>query len=100
MVAPGRDYMVSPFFRPQIDEHHKKSLRLKISGFLVQMRLKTEHEKTRSLPQISGVIVSHHNMVSLQNGVTRGGPPFPPSDATGTNQFDYVSRIDPSWKQE
>ena len=45
-------------------------------------------KKTRSSPQIRGVIVSHHNMVSLQmvspqTGVTRGGPPLPPlSDAT------------------
>ena len=69
----------------------KKDLRRKISGFLVQMRLETkQNEKTRSSPQISGALVSHHNMVSLQivslqNGVTRGGLP-PPSDATKAAQ--------------
>ena len=36
----------------------------------------------RSSPQISGDMVLLHNMVSPQNGDTRGGPP-PPSDATG-----------------
>ena len=35
----------------------------------------------RYLPQIGGVMVSHHNMMSPQNGDTRGGPP-PFSDAT------------------
>ena len=56
----------------------KKGLRCKITGFSVQMRLETKHnEKTRFLPQISRVMVSHHNMVSLQTGVTRGWPPSP-----------------------
>ena len=35
----------------------------------------------RSSPQISGDMVSLHNMVSLQNGDTRSAPP-PPSGAT------------------
>ena len=41
-------------------------------------------KKVRYLPQIGGVMVSHRNMVSPQNGDTRGGPlpPPPPSDAT------------------
>ena len=39
-----------------------------------------QNEKANSLPQISGVVVLHHKMVSPQmvspqNGVTRGGPP-------------------------
>ena len=37
-----------------------------------------QNEKTRSLPQISGVIVAHHNMVSP------GAPPPHPSDATAS----------------
>ena len=50
------------------------------------MRLETTHkEKTRFSPQTNKVMVSHHNMVSPQmvspqNGVTRGE--LPPSDAT------------------
>ena len=48
----------------------------------------TNHVKKRYSPQIGGVMVSHHNMVSLQmvspqNGDTRGGPPPSLSDATG-----------------
>ena len=45
------------------------------------MMLETkQNEKARSSPQISGVMVLHHNMVSTQmmspqNGVTRGGLP-------------------------
>ena len=35
--------------------------------------MRTEKE---SSPQISGDMVSLHNMVSPQNGDTRGGPPF------------------------
>ena len=46
-------------------------------------------KKTRSSLQISGVMVSHHNtlslqMVSSQTGVTRGNP-FPLSDATASS---------------
>ena len=62
---------MSPFFDPKIGEgqkikHKKKGLRRKINGFLVQMRLETkQNEKTSTpLPQISGVMVSHHDMVS------------------------------------
>ena len=49
------------------------------------MRLESkENEKTRSSPHISGVMVSHRNMVSPQmmspqNGVTRSGPPLLPT---------------------
>ena len=71
--------MVSPFFGPKIGEDQKKGLRCKISGFLVQISLETtQHEKTRCSTQIEGVMVSHHNMVSPQNDVTRGGllPPL------------------------
>ena len=32
-------------------------------------------KKQRYLPQIGGVMVSRHNMVSPQNDDTRGGPP-------------------------
>ena len=72
---------MSSFFGPEIDEDQKKGFRRKSRGFSVQMRLETkQNEKTRSSPQISGVIVSHHNivspqMMSPQNGVTRDGPP-------------------------
>ena len=63
----------------------KKGLRHKISVFFfsVQMRLETkQNEKTGFSPQIRRVIVLHHNMISTQmvspqNGVTRGGPPLP-----------------------
>ena len=72
--------MVSPFFGPKIGED-KKGLRRKTSGFMVQIRLETkQNEKARSSPQINEVMVLHHNMVSPQmvspqNGATRGGPP-------------------------
>ena len=75
--------MVSPFFGPEIGEDQKKSLCRKIAGFLVQMRLETkQNKKTRSLTQIREVMVSHHNMESPQNGVTRGRPPPRPSYVT------------------
>ena len=46
----------------------KKGLRRKISGFFAQLGLETKQiVKTRSSPQISGVMVSHHNVVSPQN---------------------------------
>ena len=46
----------------------KKGLRRKISGFFVRSGLETKQiVKTRSSPQISGVMVSHHNVVSPQN---------------------------------
>ena len=93
--------MVSPFIGTEIGEGQKKGLcrkstgllvqkqvktkkkglRRKISRFLVQIRLETKQkEKTRSLPQICGVMFSHHNMmppqmVLPQNGVTRGELP-------------------------
>ena len=41
-----------------------------------------ENEKIRYFLQISGVMLSHHYMVSPQNSVTRGGPP--PSDTTAS----------------
>ena len=35
-------------------------------------------------------MVSHHNIVSLQNGTTRGGtPPPPPSDATASDSRTF-----------
>ena len=88
MVAPGAGLCGVTLFRSKNKWRPKqkrkkrkkkeKGLRRKISGceFLVQMRLDTkQNEKTTSLPQISGVVVSHHNMVSpqmvsSQNGVT------------------------------
>ena len=40
-------------------------------------------KKVRYLPRIDGVIVSHHNMVSPENGDTLSGPPpLPPPLAT------------------
>ena len=49
-----------------------------------------QNEKARSLPQISEVLILHHDMVSPQivspqNGATQGRPPtpLPSSDATG-----------------
>ena len=38
----------------------------------------------RSSPQISGDMVSLYNIMSPQNGDTRGRPPPPPSDATAS----------------
>ena len=98
---------MSPFFGPEIDKvqntYKKKGLRRKSSGFSVQKQVKTkkkdlcrkitgfsmqmkletkQNEKTRSSPQISAALVSHHNMVSPQNGVTWSWPPRPPSYAT------------------
>ena len=38
------------------------------------MKIETKQvKKERYSPQIGGVIVSHHDMVSPQNGDTRGG---------------------------
>ena len=89
MVAPGaRLRGVTLFLRFKNRSRQKKGLRRKISGFLVQTRLETkQNEKTRSSPQIRGVMVSHHKMVSLkmmspQNGVLGGGPPPIPPIAT------------------
>ena len=86
--------MLSPFFGPEIGEDQKKGLRSKSSGFLVQNQVKTkkkalrrkitgfsvqmrletkQNEKTRSSPQISGVMISHHNMVSPQMVSPRAG---------------------------
>ena len=65
-------------FGPEVCENlKKKGLRLKISGFLLQMRMGTtkQSEKVRYLPQIGGVMISHHNMVSPQNGDTGAGRP-------------------------
>ena len=70
-----------------------------MSGFSVQKYVKTKKKrsspenqwvsttneykvkKERYSPQISGIRVSHHDMVSPQNGDTWGGRP--PSHATG-----------------
>ena len=46
MVAPGRDFVVAPFFVPKVGEDQKKGRRCKISGFSVQ-RLKY----VKTLPQ-------------------------------------------------
>ena len=60
------------------------------------MRLENkQNEKARFSPQISGVIVLHRNMVSPQmvspqNGVTRGGPPPPPPLATPLTLFKLI----------
>ena len=72
MVAPGTGLRGATLFRSKNRQRPKrKGLRRKISGFLVQMGLETkENEKQRFSPQISGVMVSHHIMVSPQNGVT------------------------------
>ena len=89
--------MVAPFFVPKIGEDQKKGLRCKISGFSVQKYVKTKKKGLRlkisgfldqmmrmgttkqseksKIPQIGGVMVSHHHMVSPQNGDTRGWPP-------------------------
>ena len=70
---------MSPFFGPKIGEDEKKEkgfCRKRVGGFLAQMELGTkQNEKIRSSPPIIGVMVSHHNLVSPQNGVTRGAPP-------------------------
>ena len=64
---------MSLFFGPEIGKDQKKGLRRKVTGFSVQMRLETkQNEKIRSSPQISGVMVLHHNMVSP--GVSRPSP--------------------------
>ena len=54
------------------------------------MRMGTtkQSEKVRYLQQIGGVMISYHNMVSLQNGDTRGRPP-PPSDATASDSRTF-----------
>ena len=71
-------------FQKQINtKKEKKGLCSKITGFSVEMRLDTRQiQKTRFSPQLSGVVVLHHNMVSLQmvspqNGITQGGLPPP-----------------------
>ena len=43
-------------------------------------------------PQISGAMVSHHDMVSPQNGAIRGAPP-PPSDATVHKSLIFIRSI-------
>ena len=72
---------MSPFFGPKIGEDqkkYKKGLRRKISGFLVHIGQDTkQNEKARSSPQISGVMVSHHNMVSPGAGRPPIATPLP-----------------------
>ena len=81
MGAPGAELRGVTFFGPKIGEDQKKDLRRKTSWLLVHMTMETkQNEKARSSPQISGVMVLHHNMVHLkwchpkmvspQNGVT------------------------------
>ena len=53
----------------------RKRLRRKMSGFSVPMRMGPNKVKKRYSPQIGGVMISHHNIVSPQNGDARGGPP-------------------------
>ena len=61
----------------------KKGRRLKINGFLVQIRIGSKQsKKKRHSPQIGGVIVSHHNMLSPQNGDTRDAPLATPLELT------------------
>ena len=53
----------------------------------------------RSSPQISGDMVSLHNMASPQNGNIRGGPPPdppPPSDATAS-ETDFCAGMDSNY---
>ena len=56
MVAPGRNFVVSPFFGPKTREDQKKGLRSKISGFSVQLGLETKQIKKQGL---------HHKSVEL-----------------------------------
>ena len=87
MVEPEAGFfVVSLFFGPEIGEDQKKrslevqppskkDLHYKITGFSMRIRLETkQNEKTRSSPQISGVLVSHHNMLSSRI-VSPGRPP-------------------------
>ena len=71
-----------PLFRSRnsrIPKKKEKGFRHKITEFSVQMRLETkQNEKTRSLPQTNGVMISHHNMVSPE----AGRPLRPPIYAT------------------
>ena len=60
-------------FGPKVCEDQKKGLRLKISGFFVQMRMGTTKQSEKS----KVFTTNHHNMVSPQNGDTRGGPLIP-----------------------
>ena len=91
MVAPGRNFVVSPLFGPITSDDKKKVIAVKVMGFfspeicefqnqkkslplnwlVFSSKIKTEKQ---SSPQISGDMVSLHNMVSPQNGDTRGKP--------------------------
>ena len=105
---------MSLFFCPEIGEDQKKGLRRKSSGFLVQKQVKTKkrsspknfwvfsaskvgdkttYEKTRSSPQISGVMVSHYNMVSPKMVSPGAGHPRPPPLATPLTRKIHESLI-------
>ena len=62
MVAPGAEFRGVTLFwsRNRLRPKRKQGLRIRFS------------------PQISGVIVSHHNMLSPQNGVTQSSRLRPP----------------------
>ena len=67
MVAPGARFRDGTLLRSKIRRKpKKKDLRCKMSGLLVQMRMGTKQSEKRYSPQIGGVVVSHHNMVSPQ----------------------------------
>ena len=57
------------------EDPKKKVLALRLVDFWFNWGWRpNKMKKTRSSPQISGVMVSHRNTVSPQNGFTRGGP--------------------------
>ena len=60
------------------------------------MRIGTKQsKKKRYSPQIGGVMVSHHNMVSPQNGDTRGAPLATP---LGCCYDDPIRQLRKTWK--
>ena len=75
MVAPGAGFRGGTLFRSKSRwRPKKKSLHRKISEFLVQMD-QTKWKNESYSQQIDGVMISHHNMMSPQNGDTRSEPP-------------------------
>ena len=78
---PGRDFVVAPFIGQNKDEDQtKKSLRCKTSWFSVRKYMMTKKKQTGLCLPISGFSVSKEKkkqMVSPQNGDTRGKPPLP-----------------------
>ena len=84
MVAPGAGFVAAPFIGQNIgeDQKKKKDFTAKRVGFQSESSLCDDQKKKRSLPTNQWVFglkrKKQKQMVSPQNGDTRGGASLPP----------------------